>query len=172
MPTGFMFRSVQSLNSLPSSIIKISCRGDCKTRLFYDLLSIVHIGSFQADNKRNLQFNRLAGIDYSVSNSSTVHNTPEYINKDCFHPFILCDDAERLLNLVLLDTPSNIQEVGWLSSIQFDDVHGSHSQACSINQAANVSVQLDIVQVVLGSVHLPWLRLSSVLHIKNSFLSE
>ena len=68
--------------------------------------------------------------------------------------------------------PEDIPEVSWLTSIQFDDIHGGHGKTCSIDQAANVTIQLDIVKVVLGSIHLPRLRLCGVLHVKYSFLSE
>ena len=34
-------------------------------------------------------------------------------------------------------------------------------------QASNVAIQLDIVEVVAGSVHLSWVQLSCVLHVED-----
>ena len=34
-------------------------------------------------------------------------------------------------------------------------------------QASDVSVQLDIVEVVAGGIHFPWVQLSGVLHVED-----
>ena len=70
------------------------------------------------------------------------------------------------------DTASNIEEVGGFSSVQLDDVHGGHGEAGTIDQTPDVPVQLDVVEAVLGGLHLPRVRLGRVLHLKYMFLSE
>lgn len=64
---------------------------------------------------------------------------------------------------MFLDTAANIQEVGRLSPVQLDDVHGCHGQPGAIDEAANVPVQLDVVERVLGGLHLPGVGLRGVL---------
>ena len=64
---------------------------------------------------------------------------------------------------MFLHTAAHIQEVGRLSPVQLDDVHGGHGQPGSVDEAADVPVQLDVVQRVLGGLHLPGVGLRSVL---------
>ena len=53
--------------------------------------------------------------------------------------------------LVLLNAASHVKKVCWLASVQlFDDVHGKPG---SVDQVANVSLNLDIVESVLGHGH-------------------
>merc|ERR1719445_459728 len=73
---------------------------------------------------------------------------------------------------MFLNTASNIEEVGGFSSVQLDDVHGGHGEAGTIDQTPDVPVQLDVVEAVLGGLHLPGVRLGRVLHLKYMFLSE
>ena len=40
------------------------------------------------------------------------------------------------------------------SSVQLDDIHGCHGQTSSIHQTSDVTVQLNIVEAVLGSFNL------------------
>ncbi len=44
--------------------------------------------------------------------------------------------------LSLLDVASNIEEISWLATVQFDDVHGGHGQTCPIHKAPNIPVHL------------------------------
>ena len=63
----------------------------------------------------------------------------------------------------------SIQEVGGLAHVQLDDVH---SEARAVHEASDVTVQLDIVEAVLGGLHLPGVGLGGVLHIEDVLLSE
>ena len=119
-----------------------------------------------------LEFNRLASIDNSISDGSTVDNSTKHIDKDRLDLVILGDDTECLLDLMFLNTASNIEEVGGFSSVQLDDVHGGHGEAGTIDQTPDVPVQLDVVEAVLGGLHLPGVRLGGVLHVEDVLLSE
>jgi hypothetical protein len=45
---------------------------------------------------------------------------------------------------------SNIKEVSGLSSVKLDNVHGRHSESSSVNEATNVSSDVDVVKIPLG----------------------
>merc|ERR1719219_2790485 len=145
----------QGFDSFTGGIIKVRGRDDCQTRFLDDLLSVVNICSFQANNKRDLQLNRLAGVNDSISDGGAVDNPTKHVDQDGLHLVVLGDDAEGLLDLVFLHTAADIQEVGRLPPVQLDDVHGGHGQPGSVDEAANVPVQLDVVQRVLGGLPLP-----------------
>jgi hypothetical protein len=61
-------------------------------------------------------------------------------------------DLEGSLDLFNTCTATNVEEIGWVTSVQFNDVHGGHSQTCSVDHAANVSVQSNVVQASSNSL--------------------
>ena len=120
----------------------------------------------------NLQLNWFASVDNSIGDGSTVDNSTKHIDKDRLDLVVLGDDTECFLDLMFLNTASNIQEVCGFSPVQLDDVHGGHGEAGAVDQAANVAVQLNVVEAVLGGLHLPGVRLCGVLHFEDVLLSE
>lgn len=42
------------------------------------------------------------------------------------------DEFEGLGHLMSCGSSSDIQEVGWRATVEFDDVHGGHGETCSI----------------------------------------
>jgi hypothetical protein len=57
--------------------------------------------------------------------------------------------------LILLNAPSDVEKVCRISSVVLDDVHGGHSEAGAIHQAADVAVHLYVAQVEAGRLNLP-----------------
>jgi hypothetical protein len=45
-------------------------------------------------------------------------------------------------HLTLLNVAADIKEVGRLTAVQLDDVHGGHGQPCTVHQATDVPVHL------------------------------
>ena len=52
------------------------------------------------------------------------------------------------------------------------NVHGSHSQASAVHHATNVTVEGDVVEVVVCRLHLRRVLLRPVTLVKDRFLSE
>ena len=44
--------------------------------------------------------------------------------------------------------PSNVKEVSGLSTVKAKHVHRSHSEPCTVDESANISIKLDEVQVI------------------------
>ena len=49
------------------------------------------------------------------------------------HIVVTVEDLKAIHDFLGTGSSSNVQEVGWLSSVQFDDVHRGHCQSCSIH---------------------------------------
>lgn len=58
------------------------------------------------------------------------------------------------------------------TSVQLDDVHRGHGETRTVDQAADVSVELDVVEVVLGGRHFSGILLALVLEGEDVLLSE
>ena len=68
--------------------------------------------------------------------------------------------------------PPCTHEVGGLSTVQVEDIHGSHSKTSTDDQASDVTVELDKVQTVLGSLDLLGILLGGVSELEDVLLSE
>jgi hypothetical protein len=62
------------------------------------------------------------------------------------------DDLERGRDLFLGSAAADVEEVGRLGAIELDDVHGRHGKAGAVDHAADVAVERDIGEVVLGGL--------------------
>ena len=55
----------------------------------------------------------------------------------CPHIVVTVEDLKAVHDLLGTGPSPYVQEVGWLSSIQLDDVHGGHCQTCSVHYTNN-----------------------------------
>ena len=59
------------------------------------------------------------------------------------------DDLEGRDDLFAGSAPAHVEEIGGLAAEMLDDVHRAHGQAGTVDQAGDVSVEGDVVQVEL-----------------------
>ncbi|RUS82655.1 hypothetical protein EGW08_009558, partial [Elysia chlorotica] len=90
------------------------------------------------------------------------------------HLLILSEQLERIEDLLLRDSATHVQEVGWGAAVQMDDIHSRHGQASAVHweEWDNVSIHTDVVEIVFGGFHLTRVTFSHVVHGKHWFLSE
>merc|ERR1719382_2423196 len=164
--------SIKGSASFLGGVIQIRGRDDLEARICDDLLGIVNIRPLQPHDQRDLELDAFAGVDDAVGDRGAVHDAAKHIHQDGFHPVVFSDDAESLPHLIFLDIATHIKEVGWLATIELDDVHGRHGQPSTVHQASNVAIQLHVVEVVTGSINLPRVQLRGVLHVEDGLLPE
>src|SRR6266850_6205959 len=68
--------------------------------------------------------------------------------------------------------PSDVQEVGGLTAVQREDIHRSHGQARAVDEAADVAIKFDEIQVGLLRLDLGRFLLRDVTEVENVFLTE
>ena len=56
------------------------------------------------------------------------------------------DDAEGFGHLFDVGAAADVEEIGRLAAVQFDEVHRAHRQPGAVDQAADVAVQPDVAQ--------------------------
>merc|ERR1719397_2503455 len=91
----------------------------------------------------------------ALCNNIASHDASEYVHQQGVHLRISCDDFESFFYLVCSSSTTNIKEVGRAAAMEFNNVHSSHGQTSSVDHAPNVTIQSDVVQVVVGGFHLP-----------------
>lgn len=108
------------------------------------------VSTLKTCNDRNPQVHLLHNLNKTLSNSITSYNTTKDIDKDSRHLRVSSDQLESVLDSGRCSSTTDIQEVGRVTAVQLDDVHGRHGQTGTVDKASNVTVQLDEVEVVLG----------------------
>ena len=78
---------------------------------------------------------------------------PKYA-KDIIKQMGLHEDSKGLGDPLCGGRPANIKEVRWLPTEVLEDGHGRHGQTCPVYETADVSIQLDVAEIVLLGVNL------------------
>src|SRR5262249_32680104 len=81
------------------------------------------------------------------------------IDKDGADVLVAEQDFKGMANLLGVGAAAYVQKVGGRSAGILDDVHGRHGQPGAVDQAGDVAVELDVVQVELGGFDLEWVFL-------------
>ena len=58
------------------------------------------------------------------------------------------------------------------TSTHLNDVHGGHGQAGTVHHATDVTIEGDVIQVVVGRLHFGGVFLRPIALVKDLFLSE
>jgi hypothetical protein len=133
---------------------------------------LLHVGSLQSRNDGCLEVHLLNDLDQTLCNSITSHDTTEDVDEDGSDLGVACDEVESLANSLGCGTASNVQEVGGRTAVQLDNVHGGHGETGTVDEAANVSVELDEVESDLGGLDLIGVLLGKISPLENLLLAE
>jgi hypothetical protein len=92
----------------------------------------------------------LYDIDQTLGDGVTSDNTTKDVDKDCCYLGIAGDQLEGGSDGFWRSTTTDIQEVSRRTTVELDDVHGSHGKTCAVDQAADITIELDEVESVSG----------------------
>src|SRR3546814_2466580 len=92
--------------------------------------------------------------DWSSDVCSSDLDAAEDVDENALHGRIAQDDLERRRHLLLGSAAAHVEEVGREGAVQLDDVHRRHGEARAVHHAADIPVELDIGEIVLGGFDL------------------
>ena len=81
---------------------------------------------------------------------SHADDAAEDVDQHGLHLRVGEQDAERVRDLLLRGAAADVEEVRRLAAVELDDVHGRHRQAGAVDHAADVAVELDVVEAELA----------------------
>ena len=90
-----------------------------------------------------------AACDHAIGQRIHAQDAAENIDQHRLHVLIAEQDFERMGDLLSVRAAAHVEKVRRHAASVFDDVHGRHRQAGAIHHAADVAIQLDVVQAVL-----------------------
>src|SRR6266404_3097225 len=122
-------------------------------RLGQHLLALLDVGTLGPQHHRELEPELLDRGDDALREPVHSQDAAEDVDEDRLHARIGREDAERVLDLLGGGPAAHVEEVGRLAAGQLDDVHGGHRQPGPVHHAADVAVELDVVEAVLRGLH-------------------
>ena len=133
--------------------------------LVNQLLGFFGVGALQADDDRHVNgAHVLVSVNNALRHAVAADDAAEDVDQDGLHRRVAEDDAEGLLNPLGIGRTANVQEVGRLTTAELDDVHGGHGQAGTIHHAADIAVELHVVEAGFSGFHLRGVLLGGVAH--------
>merc|ERR1712226_257253 len=144
---GSLLRDVGDGHGLLSSLVQVLGCDQLHTGIVEELQRRLQIGALQANDQGLGKVELLDGVDETAGDDVAPHDTTEDVDQHGLHRVVLLHDFERLQHLILGGAAANVQEVGGLASLELDHVHGGHGQAGSVDEAAHVTVQRNVVEV-------------------------
>ena len=88
--------------------------------------------------------------NHAFGDDVAAHDPTENVDQDAFNVGIPEDDLERRRDAFLGGAAADIEEVGRRRAVELDDVHGGHGEARAVHHAADLAVELDVVERVLA----------------------
>ena len=87
-------------------------------------------------------------LDYSGGERIDAQNAAKNIDQHGTHTLVAQQNFKGVRYLLRICAAAHIQKVGRHAARVFDDVHGGHGQPGAVDQAGNIAIELDVIQVV------------------------
>jgi hypothetical protein len=150
---GFLSLGVllKCLHSLLSSLVDVSRSHNLVVRVLLSeglqqSVTFLGVGAHQPAHQWDLHTDLLGSLDNTLSNGIALHNTTEDIDENAVDLRVVVQDLEGNFDLLDVGTSSDIKEVSWHTALQLNDIHGGHSQTCTVDHAPDVTVQSNVVE--------------------------
>lgn len=111
-----------------------------------DFAGFFHVGAFEADDDGDFEGDFFAGFYEGFGDDVALGDAAEDVDEDAFDVGVGEDDAEGFDGAFGGDGAAYVEEVGGLCAVEFDDVHGGHGEAGAVDEAADVSVEGDVIE--------------------------
>ena len=107
----------------------------------------VRVGTLEAQHHRFLEGVLLVGLDDRSGKVVASQDSAKDVDEDGFDLWVFVEELESLHKLLSFGTAADVEEVSGLTTVQLDDVHSRHGKTGTVDQAADVSTDVNVVQV-------------------------
>ena len=135
-------------------------------------LGDVGIGALEAQHGRLGERVLLVSLDDACGEVVATEDSAEDVDEDGLNFGVVVQKFESLGELFTLSAATNIEEVGGLTTVRLNDVHGGHGESGAIDEATDVAANMNIVQIEVFGVPLPRVVLGLVLLVGEVLLAE
>src|SRR5437867_2640017 len=135
-------------------------------------LALLDVGPFGAQHDGQRETELLHRRDDALGETIDAQDAAEHVDEDCFHVPVRRQDPERVLDLLGRGAAADVQEVRGLAAGQLDDVHGGHREPGAVDHAADVAVELDVVETVLRRLDVERILLVGVAQLDDVLVAK
>src|SRR5208283_3307707 len=118
-----------------------------------DFAGLFDVRPFQADHHGDFEADFAGGFYQGLGDDVALGDAAEDVHQNPLHGRFRENDAEGFDGALGGDGAADVQEIGGLGAVEFDEVHGGHGQAGAVDEAADVAVQGDVIQARLVGAH-------------------
>ena len=103
---------VDLLDDLAGGVAEVVGGDDRQAAHGEDVLALLDVGAFEADDQRHRQLHFLGRRDDAFGDDVAAHDAAEDVDQDALHRRIGEDDLERRGDLFLVGAAADVEEVG------------------------------------------------------------
>lgn len=96
-------------------------------------MGLLHVGTLQTGNDGSAQTHVLDDVDQSLGDGVAADDTTEDVDEDGRNLGVAGDQLESALDGSGSSTTANVKEVGRATTVQLDNIHGSHGKASTVD---------------------------------------
>src|SRR5437773_2475377 len=79
-------------------------------------------------------------VNNSLCDHVALHDSAKNIDQNRPHLFVCDQNLESFRHLLFRGTATDVEKIGGTTAVKLDDVHCRHSQACAVNETADISI--------------------------------
>src|SRR5690606_2324232 len=141
-------------SDLLRGVSKVVGTQDLEAGLGHDLLAEVDVRALQTYDQRHRHTQLPSRGNHAFRDDIAAHDAAEYIDQNALNVRVVEDDFEGGRDLLLGSGATDIKEVGGFHAVQLDDVHGGHGEAGTIDETADLAVELHVGEIVFRRLDL------------------
>src|ERR1051325_4221052 len=152
-------------------VLHTASYGEVEARFPDDALALFDVSAFETNDDGHAHAQVSCRANHTVGDHITAHDAAEDIDQDGAHVLVREQYSEGRFDALLRCAAADIEKVRGLAPGQLDDVHSRHREPRAVDHAGDVAVELDVVEVVLGSLYLKRLFLVEVAQVHKLFMA-
>jgi hypothetical protein len=145
--------------------------GEGEIGLGEGLFAGLDVVAFEANDEGEGEVCFLGGFDDAGGDDVAIHDAAEDVDEDSFYVRIAQDDFERGGDLFFARAAADVEEVCGTATVMLDDVHGGHGKAGAVDEAGDVAVELDVIEIEFAGFDLKGRFFGEVAHFLNVFVT-
>src|SRR5580704_14112896 len=134
------------------SVAQVFRGEDRQAGLLQYLFAEIDVRAFEADDQRHVQIDLAGGGDDALGDDIAAHDTAKDVDQHAFDVRVAEDQFEGGRHPVARRPAADVEKIGRVAAMQFDDVHRRHRQPRAVDHAADVAFELDVIESMLAGL--------------------
>src|SRR6185437_2993543 len=159
-------------DDLARGICQIGGGGDGEAAAGQRRARFLRIRAFEANDDGYLHTHILDGIDHTVSDEVAADDAAEDVDQDRTDLGIRKYELECGGHPLTGRPAADVEEVGRLAAVQLDEVHGRHRESRAVDHARDITVQGNVVELMLTGTALHRVFLAGIAQLRKIRMPE